>query len=159
MVIVIFLSPYKLFQSVIAGALPTFKFAGSYTVERDLQYQSHLRVTLQCAKDAKNLLVDWDLGERLAGMREVDADGYLVGGKQVVVAPTRSLLAVAADATAVAVEGIASCVMFLVRILRTACRFVHAFCKGTAVQQLTATGGFRGVYTWEGGTPSAQQLT
>ncbi|KAJ7715678.1 hypothetical protein B0H16DRAFT_1741736 [Mycena metata] len=75
------LGPLALFQSVIAGALPTFKFAGSYTVERDLQYQSHLRVTLQCAKDAKNLLVDWDLGERLAGMREVDADGYLVGGK------------------------------------------------------------------------------
>ncbi|KAJ7032897.1 hypothetical protein C8F04DRAFT_1184590 [Mycena alexandri] len=113
------LGPLTLFQSVIVGALPTFKFTGSYTVERDLQYQSHLRVMLQHAKDAKNLLVDWDMGERLAGMREVDTDGYLVGGKH----------------------------------------FVHAFCKGTAVQQLTATGGFRGVYTWEGGTPLAQQLT
>ncbi|KAJ7635757.1 hypothetical protein DFH06DRAFT_1220347 [Mycena polygramma] len=69
------LRPTEFFRSLISDGLPTFTFAGSYTVALDPIYECHLRVALQSAKDLQTLLRAWNVAHRVPGMREVDSDG------------------------------------------------------------------------------------
>ncbi|KAJ7842448.1 hypothetical protein B0H14DRAFT_3456816 [Mycena olivaceomarginata] len=62
------LSPMELFDSIIADALPTFRFISSYSIPSFV-------ITLDSGADVRALLTAWGTGPQEVGMREMDWDG------------------------------------------------------------------------------------